>query len=75
MDKYKNATEAIKAHLDNGTITQKQCAEFYGATSLGSIIFNLRQQGNIIKTHNRKGMNIFGRPCEYAEYELIEKAY
>ena len=72
---YNNATEAIKDHLDKGNLTQKDCTKFYGATRLSAIIFNLRQQGNIIKTHNRKGMNIFGRPCEYAEYELIEKAH
>tara|TARA_R110002012_G_scaffold150349_1_gene309626 strand:- start:1 stop:225 length:225 start_codon:yes stop_codon:yes gene_type:complete len=74
MNKFKNSTEAIKNHLENGTITQKQCSEFYGATRLGAIIFNLRQQGNIIKTHIRKGTTRFGRPCEYAEYELLEKA-
>ena len=58
----------ILEHLQTKkNITQVDAYKLYGSLRLSSIIFNLRDQYNII-TNNKKSKDRFGNDVRYAEY-------
>jgi len=69
--KANGKTAKVLNHLmENGSITSMEAFETYNATRLSAIIFNLRQQGYDILTHETHGSNDSG--YTYATYYLIE---
>lgn len=66
--------DAVVKHLKTyGNITQKQANDYYGASRLSAIIFNLRyKEGYAIETHMTVGKNRFGHTTEFAKYVLKE---
>lgn len=56
--------DLVLSHLLNkGSITSIESFELYKATRLSGIIFNLKKEGYVIDTIDRKG-----KDCVYAEY-------
>ena len=45
----------------------------YGATRLSAIIFDLREEGYLIKTTSVTRRNQEGNSCTYAEYSLMKE--
>lgn len=61
--------EKVLNHLkEHGHITSMESFELYNATRLSGIIFNLKKEGYIIDTIDRKG-----KDCVYADYVLRGK--
>lgn len=56
--------------MNNGSITQMEAIEMFGATRLSAIIFDLRKEGYPISTEMVKGKTRFGRTTRYAVYRL-----
>ena len=67
--------DAVVKHLETfGNITQKQANDYYGASRLSAIIFNLRyKEGYVIETHMTVGQNRFGHTTEFAKYVLVKE--
>ena len=68
----KSAKDAIMLHLKRRTITSQQAIDLYGATRLSAIIFNLREKGYNIVTHDVKAKNRFGHARTIAKYQYIK---
>jgi len=70
--KKKNMTqkELVLEHLKQSMITSNDAWSDYGITRLSAIIYNLRDEGFIITTHERTHINRLGNPGVHAEYEL-----
>lgn len=61
-------------HLQNHRcITSMEAFAKYGATRLSAIIFDLREDGYLIKTTSVTRRNQEGNSCTYAEYSLMEE--
>ena len=67
-----NKTEKIKLHLiEKGSITSWQAIQFYGATRLSAIIYNLRYKyGMNIRSERVDFTDRFGSKSSYANYIL-----
>lgn len=67
-------TEQVKQHLlDKKSITSWEAINFYGATRLSAIIFNLRDAGFNIETKSIKRTDRNGNPVTFGKYILVEK--
>lgn len=67
-----NKTNAIQLHLiEKGSITSWQAIQFYGATRLSAIIYNLRYKyGMNIRSERVDFTDRFGSKSSYAKYIL-----
>lgn len=77
MEKAKKRTktsEILRHLMRYGSITEPVARNKYHTSRLGSIIFNLRQQGHDIKTVMCEGKDEFGKNT-YAKYFIVRKAY
>ena len=54
------------------TITSMQAFELFGVTRLSAIIFNLRKEGHMIKSTQKKTKNRYGNTTNYVEYTLVK---
>lgn len=64
--------QKVLEHLQRyGTITSWEAIQEYGATRLSGIIFDLRQEGYVIKTHDSQGVDCYGNKNNYATYEFV----
>ena len=69
-----NKTIAVLEHMrENGSITQLEATELFGATRLSAIIFNLRGRGHDIETVDASGIDRFGHAVNYARYVYHER--
>ena len=63
--------QTVLEHMwENTTITSKEAFDEYGITRLAARIADLRRDGWVITTTNKKGKNRFGHTVIYAEYRL-----
>lgn len=66
--------EQVRQHLlDKKSITSWEAINFYGATRLSAIIFNLRGEGFNIDTESVKRKDRNGNPVTFGKYILIEE--
>lgn len=64
-----NQHSAVLNHLQTeGNITSIEAIEYYGATRLSAIIFDLRKKGYDIETKMLTGYTRYGDTCNYAKY-------
>lgn len=61
-------TEVLKHLKRRKSITSKEAFEFYGATRLAALIFDLRKVGYRIDTLMMEGKTRYGTPTQYAKY-------
>lgn len=72
MKKHFGNTGRILKHLKNNQgITSMEAFEKYGATRLSAIIYNLRDDGYVIKNVNRECLNRYGDKVRFVEYQLV----
>lgn len=70
----KTKTDQILAFMQkNGSITSQQAFHHFNATRLASIIYNLRNQGHIIKTQPTCFKSSQGQVRSYATYLYLGK--
>lgn len=63
--------DKVLRHLEHyGTITPLDAFRDYAIMRLSAIIFNLRDEGYIIKSDIEKSVNRFNEPCRYAKYTM-----
>ena len=66
--------EAVLWHLNKyGSITSWEAIKEYGATRLSAIIYNLRDEGHIIKSESETTKNRFNRTVTFVVYKYIEQ--
>ena len=73
-DKKQRVTKKSKVlnHLqEHGSITSIEAIDLYGATRLSAIIYDLRDEGYNIKTHNMSFVDRFGTKSVYGKYVLV----
>ena len=56
-----------------GTISSLEAFQYYNATRLSAIIFNLRKEGYVIENNWEESTNKFGEKSRYVRYELLTK--
>lgn len=72
MKKHFGNTGRILEHLKNNQgITSMEAFEKYGATRLSAIIYNLRDDGYVIKNVNQECLNRYGDKVRFVEYQLV----
>lgn len=72
MKKHFGNTGRVLEHLKNNRgITSMEAFERYGATRLSAIIYNLRDDGYVIKNVHRESLNRYGNKVRFVEYQLI----
>lgn len=64
-------TKILKHLQDYGTITALQAMESYRCFRLAAVIFNLREEGNLITTDMIHYKDVEGENVRYAKYTLI----
>jgi hypothetical protein len=63
----KTKQDKVLQHLkEKGTITSWEAIQKYRVTRLSAIIYNLKDKGHVIRTHNKSTED-----GTFAEYELI----
>lgn len=72
MEKTNKTKEVLKHLKKKGNITSWEAIQFYGATRLSAIIFNLRKRGYNIDSLMVEKMDRFGNESRYAKYILRE---
>lgn len=72
MEKRNKTKEVLKHLKEKGSITSWEAIQFYGATRLSAIIFNLRKRGYNIDSLMVEKMDRFGNESRYAKYILRE---
>lgn len=73
-EKIKSQRVDVLAHLRKyGSITNMEAFQRYGATRLGSIIYDLRKYGYNISTFMVESKNRYGKLTQYAKYVLEEE--
>lgn len=70
--KMTQAERLLKA-LTEGPIDPLQAWSELGIYRLGARIFDLRQQGHVIRRNSKDVLNRFGERCIVAEYELVRE--
>lgn len=74
MKKLTGKTGKVLEHLQkNDGITSMEAFEFYGATRLSAIIFNLRKMGFVIESETKECKDRYGTICRFSKYKLIGK--
>ena len=64
-----NKTSEVLRYLkENGSITQMDAIELFGATRLSAIVFNLRRKGHDIESVSEGAIDRYGRAINYARY-------
>ena len=72
-NKKTTKTDKVLEHLkEHGTITSMEAIDMYGATRLSAIIFNLRNRGYNIETHDMPFVDRFGNSSVYGKYVLVK---
>jgi hypothetical protein len=75
MNKRISKAKMIENHLKSGKrITQTQAKDLYGHQRLSGVIHELRKKYgdyDSIKTHDLTKKDRWGKPCTFAEYELV----
>ena len=56
-----------------GNISSLEAFQYYNATRLSAIIFNLRKEGYVIENNWEESINKFGEKSRYVRYELLTK--
>jgi hypothetical protein len=67
MTKTQAVLDWLKTHA---SISSMEAIQFFGATRLSAIIFNLRERGYDIETVMVDGRDRFGNPMRFARYYL-----
>jgi hypothetical protein len=72
MAQQKNPTQAatVLRHIKRGWITPMQAFEQYGITRLAARVFELREEGHIVKTKSVKVPTRTGRDAVVTAYKL-----
>ena len=55
-----------------GSITPLDAFKYLGVTRLAAVIFELKEDGNDIRTEREHGKNRFGQPIRYARYIFVK---
>jgi len=72
---YTTQADAVLAYMQrNGNITSNEAFTKLAVSRLSAAIFVLKKRGHRIKTTQRKSLNRFGKPVNYAEYSLADDA-
>lgn len=72
MERTTQRSEVLKYLKEHETITSLEAIEYFGATRLADIIYNLRKRGHLIETIDCAGKNWYGGYCVYAKYKYVE---
>lgn len=73
MGKVSQKSKVLNHLQNHRCITSMEAFSKYGATRLSAIIFDLRDEGYMIKTNKVTKKNKDGNVCNYAEYSLMEE--
>lgn len=71
MGKVSQKSKVLNHLQNHRCITSMEAFSKYNATRLSAIIFNLREEGYLIKTTKITKKNSDGNVCNYAEYSLM----
>ena len=71
MGKVSQKSKVLNHLQNHRCITSMEAFSKYGATRLSAIIFDLRDEGYLIKTNKVTKKNKDGNVCNYAEYSLM----
>lgn len=64
-----NQRSLVRKHLNkHGSITSWEAIKLYGCTRLSSVIYDLRQEGMMIKTDHVTKKNRYGFSVTFAKY-------
>jgi hypothetical protein len=67
-----NKSKEVLMHLVSGkSITSWEAINFYGATRLASIVFNLKDKGFDIQSKSQISIDRNGNQVKYSEYFLV----
>ena len=72
--KKTKTSEILKYMRSHKCISDRVARDKFGATRLGSIIFNLRKRGYVIETVMCYEKDRYGNTCCYAKYYLHKEA-
>lgn len=64
-----NQRSLVRKHLNKqGSITSWEAIKLYGCTRLSAVIYDLRQEGMLIKTDHITKKNRYGLSVTFAKY-------
>ena len=69
--KINQRTEALKYMKSHRCITDEIGHEKFGINRMGSVIYDLRKAGHIIKTVMVTTKNRYGNTCRYGKYYYV----